>query len=130
MRMRALHTIDNGKEQIKAGEEFTPASKKEGEMLASCNPPAAAWITQPEEKPAEDPNAGKGAGASGGTGSPADKGKTPEPQKKLPAAEAIEAIGKCKTIEEVKPFFKNEDRPTVINAARAQIKVLKDAEKK
>ncbi len=48
---------------------------------------------------------------------------------KLLAADAIAAIGACKTIDEVKEFFKDEERPTVIDAARAKIKAIKDGEK-
>ncbi len=48
---------------------------------------------------------------------------------KLSATDAIAAIGACKTIDEVKEFFKDEERPTVIDAARARIKAIKDAEK-
>jgi hypothetical protein len=65
-----------------------------------------------------------------------DKPKAAPPKespKKLSAEEAIAAIGECKTIEEVKAFFKDEDRVTVKDAAKAKIKELakaaKDAEK-
>ncbi len=54
---------------------------------------------------------------------------TASEKKKLSAAEAIAAIGECKTADEVKEFFKNEERPSVIDAARAKIKAIKDAEK-
>lgn len=47
----------------------------------------------------------------------------------LTAAELIAKIGECKTIEEVKPFFKGEKRTTVIQAAKAKIAALKDAAK-
>lgn len=55
-----------------------------------------------------------------------DKDKKPKP---LSADEAIAAIGKCETIDQVKEFFKEEKRTTVIDAARAKIKAIKDAEK-
>lgn len=50
-----------------------------------------------------------------------------ETGKKPPTAEDLIAkIGECKTIDEVKPFFKDETRVTVINAAKAKIAALKD----
>ncbi|MCK9420219.1 MAG: hypothetical protein M0R70_12655 [Nitrospirae bacterium] len=49
--------------------------------------------------------------------------------KKISADEAIAAIGKCATVEEVKAFFTNEDRVTVKDAAKAKIKELNAAAK-
>ncbi len=105
MRMKALHTIDRGKDLIAPGQEFTPSSAAEGEMLTKTDPQAAVWIVEPKEP---------------------EKDKKPT---KLLAADAIAAIGACKTIDQVKEFFKDEERPTVIDAARAKIKAIKDAEK-
>ncbi len=103
MRMKALQAIDRGKDKIQPGEEFEPDSKKEAEHLLKAG--AAEML---EELKKTDP---------------------PAPPKKLSAEEAIAAIGKCGTIDQVKEFFKDEKRPTVIDAARAQIKAIKDAEK-
>lgn len=64
------------------------------------------------------------------TSPPPPGGEGDKTPKKLPADEAIAAIGKCATIDEVKEFFKGEERPTVVAAARAKIKAIKDAEKK
>ena len=49
--------------------------------------------------------------------------------KKLSAEEAISEIGKCETIEQVKEFFKGEDRSTVKDAAKAKIAAIKAASK-
>ena len=48
-------------------------------------------------------------------------------KKKLSAEEAIVAINACETIDQVKAFFKDEERPTVIQAAKAKIAAVKDA---
>ncbi len=109
MRMKALHTIDRGKDQIAPGQEFTPSSEAEGDILTKTDPQAAVWIIEPRGL-VKDP----------------EKDKKPG---KLSAEEAIAAIGKCGTIDEVKEFFTNEKRQTVIDAARAKIKAIKDAEK-
>jgi hypothetical protein len=55
--------------------------------------------------------------------------KKQEPPKKLSAEEAIAAIGECTTIDQVKEFFKGEDRVTVKNAAKAKLAAIKDAAK-
>jgi len=81
---------------------------------------------EPNKKKDASSPAGKPAGT--GTQDP------PPPAKKLSAEEAIAAIGKCETIEQVKAFFAGEDRVTVKDAAKAKIKelaaALKAAEKK
>jgi hypothetical protein len=65
---------------------------------------------------------------------PKTKKTTPPPEKKLSAEEAIAAIAKCETLDQVKAFFAGEDRVTVKDAAKAKIKelaaALKAAEKK
>lgn len=53
----------------------------------------------------------------------------PDKEKKPTAEELIAKIGECKTIDEVKVFFKGESRVTVTNAAKAKIAALKDAAK-
>ena len=58
-----------------------------------------------------------------------DKPPVEPPPGKLSAADAIAAIGACTTVDQVKAFFKNEERPTVKDAAKAKIKTLLDEAK-
>ena len=78
------------------------------------------------QKPAAPP-----VGGSAAAGGDADKDKSApkDPSKKLSAEDAIAAIGECKTVEEVKAFFKDEERVTVKDAAKAKIKELVAAQK-
>jgi hypothetical protein len=139
MKMKAIITI-GAKGQIKSGQEFTPSSKKDGDRLVSIA--AAVWIDE-SEKPPKDQNSnppggsgspnGSGAGSAagaGGAGNQDDKTKKPDTPKKLSAEDAIAAIGKCTTIDQVKEYFKGEDRVSVKDAAKAKIAAIKDAEKK
>ncbi|KAF0145107.1 MAG: hypothetical protein FD156_1218 [Nitrospirae bacterium] len=106
MRLKAIHRIE-GKEVVEPGAEFD-STDEAGKRLISLG--AAMEIKTPK-----DESKTSGAGAS---------------TQKLSAEEAIAKINECKTIEEVKVFFKGEERVTVVEAARAKIKMLKDAEKK
>jgi len=90
-----------------------------------------------------EPAGKKAAAQQTGTGSEADKVPPKEPgadkvpmdpdkdkkPEKILAADAIAQIGACTTIDQLKEFFKDEKRQTVIDAARAKIKAIKDAEK-
>lgn len=107
MKLKAIHRIE-GKQVVEPGAEFETTDEK-GKRLISLG--AAVMI----EEPKEPKGSGDGSGAN---------------TQKLSAVDAIAKINECKTIEEVKVFFKGEERPTVIDAARAKIKSLKDAEKK
>lgn len=126
MKMKALAPI-GAAGKIKAGDEFEVASKKTGDHYEKIG--VAVYV----KAGTGGQGAGSGSGAGGGTGTGTGDGdKTQKPTKK-PAAELIAAIGECKTIDEVKEFFKGEDRPTVKDAAKAKIKelakALKDAGK-
>ncbi len=65
---------------------------------------------------------------------PVEDAPPKEPPKRFSVDEQVAAISKCETVEEVKEFFKGEERVTVKDAAKAKIKELtaamKAAEKK
>ena len=108
MRIKAIHRIE-GKKVVEPGTEFE-TTEEAGKRLISLG--AAIEVKTPKD---EDRDTGSGSGAN---------------TQKLSAADAIAKINECKTIEEVKVFFKGEERVTVVEAARAKIKMLKDVEKK
>jgi len=108
MRIKAIHRIE-GKKVVEPGAEFE-TTEEAGKRLISLG--AAIEVKTPKD---EDRDTGSGSGAN---------------TQKLSAADAIAKINECKTIEEVKVFFKGEERVTVVEAARAKIKMLKDVEKK
>jgi hypothetical protein len=58
-----------------------------------------------------------------------DQAPSAPPPAKKTADEMIAAIGECKTIDEVKPFFKDEERVSVIAAAKGRIAELKKSQK-